>query len=112
MRILQAPGQTRSLSLVAVDPHDHASGRPVTLSRFPHRMSADAKWTVLGDGQGLRHRHWAVAQGPALVVQPEAFLFLHDEIWGAGVGYLWPVKFLFYVVAGDTWRKVVVTLDR
>ena len=111
LRFMQAAGRGR-LSLVAVDPHISRTGRLRSLASFPARLSADAKWTWLGDSQGFAHRHWPIAEGTALVVQPETFLTLHEDIWGPGVGYLWPARFLFYVATGDTWRKVIVTLYR
>ena len=111
LRFTQAAGRGR-LALVAVDPHVTRTGQLRPLTAFPNALASGAKWTWLGDGQGFAHRHWPIAQGPALEVQPETFLALHDEIWGPGVGYLWPVKFLFYVAAGDTWRRVIVTMDR
>ncbi len=112
LRFLQAAGQRKPLALVAVDPHATRTGSLRALSAFPNKMSADAKWTWLGDGQGFAHRHWPIAQGPTLVVQPETFLALHDEIWGPGVGYLWPVRYLFYVATGNTWRRLIVAMDR
>lgn len=112
LRFMQPGGQRRPLALVAVDPHITRTGQLRALSAFPHTLAANAKWTWLGDNQGFAHRHWPIAQGPALEVQAETFLALHDEIWGPGVGYLWPVRFLFYVATGDTWRRLIVTLDR
>lgn len=112
LRFMQAAGKRAPLALVAVDPHVTRTGEPRALTAFPHVLGADAKWTWLGDGRGFAHRHWPIAQGPWLEVQPETFLALHDEIWGPGVGYLWPARFLFYVAAGGTWRRLIVTLDR
>jgi hypothetical protein len=112
LRFLQAAGRRQPLALVAVDPHHTGTGRLRALTAFPNTLAAGAKWTWLGDSQGYTYRHWPIAQGPSFVLQPETFLALHDEIWGPGVGYLWPVRFLFYVATGTTWRRVIVTLDR
>jgi len=112
LRFMQPQGVRSAFAIVAVDPHDTATGQLRPLRRFPASLSADAKWTWLGDNQGLTHRHWPIAQGVAFTLRPDAFLALHDEINGPGVGYLWPVRFLFYVATGGRWRKLVVTLDR
>lgn len=112
LRFMQAAGKRTPLALVAVDPHMTRTGKLRALTAFPNVLGADAKWTWLGDGQGFAHRHWPIAQGPFLEVQPDTFLALHEETWGPGVGYLWPARFLFYVAAGDTWRRLIVTIDR
>lgn len=112
LRFMQPAGVRSAFAIVAVDPHDTATGQLRALRAFPDSLAADAKWTWLGDSWGLTHRHWPIAQGVAFTLRPDAFLALHDEINGPGVGYLWPVRFLFYVATGGRWRKLVVTLDK
>lgn len=111
LHFMQPKGVREGFAIVAVDPHETRSGRLRPLQGFPNSLAADSKWTWLGDNQGLAHRHWPIAQGLAFTLRPDAFLALHDEINGAGVGYLWPVRYLFYVASGDRWRKLIVTVD-
>ena len=112
LRFLQPSAQSKPLALIVVDPHDARTGAVKRERAFPQRMATSAKWTWLGTVDGYKHRHWAIANGPMLTVTPESFLAIHDEIWGAGVGYLWPVRFLFYVAIDGTWHKLIVTMGR
>jgi hypothetical protein len=120
LKLRGAKGFNRTLHLFVVNPNEHFTQTNATpFARFPAKLTHAQKLAWLGDAGHFVHLHWAIARGPALDIDPEAFLALYDRITGGGTGYLWPMRFLFYVAVvppagrgSEVYYKLAVTITR
>ncbi|MDB5099757.1 MAG: hypothetical protein JWM80_4178 [Cyanobacteria bacterium RYN_339] len=118
LRLRGAKGFNRPLHLFVVNPNEHFTQTNATaFARFPKKLTYAEKLAWLGDAGAFKHLHWAIARGTALDLQSEAFLSLYERIAGGETGYIWPMRFLFYVAvapprARPVYYKLVVTVTK
>jgi hypothetical protein len=116
LKLRGAKGFNRPMHLFVVNPNEHFTQTNATpFARFPAKLTHPQKLAWLGDAGAFKHLHWAIARGPQLDVDPEAFLSLYERIYGTS--YLWPMRFLFYVAVvppagGEVYYKLAVTITR
>jgi hypothetical protein len=119
LRIAGARGFNQWVQLMVVNPAPHfGNGVARPLTSFPAKLDARQKYQWLGAVGNIRHQHWAIARGPSFEIESEAFLALYERLNGES-GYLWPMRFLCYVVVdpppnrgGTVYYKLVVTITK